>query len=422
MKNKMEETNMKGLIFSEDNGQYRFLPGRITYENDTITKVETLEESALTQEEKETYILPGLVDIHLHGCMGVDFSDCVKITAPAILDTICAYETANGITSICPATMTCAQDRLLEILQQTKEFVNHTAAQNIQDTPNTQNTQNKEIPQNAAIRGIYLEGPFLSREKCGAQNPAYCQLPNLALLDRLQEASGGLIRMVAIAPELEGAIDCIREGSNKENAYRFSIAHTMADYDTAKAAIEAGAKHVTHLTNAMPAFLNRAPGVIGAAFDDPDTYVELIGDGVHVHPSVIRAMFAMFGPKRIVLISDGTAATGCVDGKYTLGGQTVYKQGALVTLCDGTIAGSATNLFDCMKRVIGMGIPAEDVIRCATINPAKSVAIDDTVGSLQVGKRADLLICDTQWNLQRVIASGKEILYNKYIYDKEATP
>lgn len=386
----METQIIKGRIFTQQNGKYGFTPGKIAYENDTITAVEPLPESDLTPEELETYILPGLVDIHLHGCKGVDYSDCVKITDPQVLPTICAYETAHGITSICPATMTCPEEQLLAIMRHTENF--------------TENT-----PQ-SPIRGIYLEGPFLSREKCGAQNPAYLRLPDLALLDRLQEVSGGLIRMVAIAPETEGAIDCIREGSKAENgAFRFSTAHTMADFDTAKAAIDAGAKHVTHLYNAMPAFLNRAPGVIGAAFDDPETYVELIGDGVHIHPAVIRATFAMFGADRIVLISDSTAATGCPDGKYTLGGQTVYKQSALVTLCDGTIAGSATNLFDCMRSVIAMGVSAEDAIRCATINPARSVGIDEKVGSLEVGKCADLLICDPQWNLQRVIASGKEI-------------
>ena len=231
------------------------------------------------------------------------------------------------------------------------------------------------------------------------------------MLQRLLEASGSLVRLVAIAPETEGALECIREGSNLQDmqAFRFSIAHTEADYDMAKAAIEAGAKHVTHMYNAMSAFLNRAPGVIGAAFDDPDTYVELIGDGVHIHPSVIRATFAMFGAQRIVLISDSMEATGKPDGKYALGGQDVYKQGSLATLCDGTIAGSATNLFDCMKSVIAMGIRPEDAIRCATINPARSVGIGDLVGSLEAGKRADILVCDPQWNLQRVIASGKEL-------------
>ncbi|MBO4902372.1 MAG: N-acetylglucosamine-6-phosphate deacetylase [Lachnospiraceae bacterium] len=384
---------MKGMIFLKTeetagtkDSAYLFLPGEILSEGDTIKEINRLKETDLTQEEKERYILPGLVDIHTHGCMGADFCDSVKAEGDAVLETICAYETSVGVTSLCPTTMTYDEARLTAIMQKARDFThgNH--------------------PLKQAVAGVHLEGPFISREKCGAQNPEYIQKPDLAMLERLQEASGGLVRLVAIAPETDGAIDCIRKGS----AFRFSIAHTTADYETASRAIAAGAKHVTHMYNAMPPFLNRAPSVVGAAFDDKDTFVELIGDGIHVHPSVVRATFSMFGAKRVVLISDSMEATGKPDGTYALGGQEVFKKGNLATLADGTLAGSVTNLFDCMKSVIAMGVPQEAAIRAATINPARSVGIDGLVGSLDTGKRADILVCDKALNLQRVIASGVE--------------
>ena len=386
---------MRGWIFTQKEQQDapRFVPGEIAYEGDTITSVTVLDESDLTAEEKETYLLPGLVDIHLHGCMGVDFCDSIDYKDDEMLRTMCEYEASQGVTSICPTTMTYDEERLIKIMKKAKDFTGSLH------------------PLKDCVAGVHLEGPFISRAKCGAQNPKFIQDPDLAMLDRLQEASGGLVRLVAIAPETDGAIDCIREGSNRPKGqdFCFSIAHTTADYDTAKEAIAAGAKHVTHMYNAMPAFLNRAPGVIGAAFDDKDTYVELIGDGIHIHPSVVRATFEMFGPERIVLISDSMEATGKPDGKYALGGQDVYKQGNLATLRDGTIAGSVTNLFACMKSVIAMGIAPEDAIRCATLNPASSIGISDTVGVLLPGKRANILVCDRDLNLNRVIASGKEV-------------
>ncbi|MCR5591714.1 MAG: N-acetylglucosamine-6-phosphate deacetylase [Lachnospiraceae bacterium] len=384
---------MKGWIYTAGPDSKSFQPGEITYENGIITSVKTLPESELSEEENRTRIIPGLVDIHLHGCMGADFCDSTKYDGDEVLEGMCRYETEHGVTSFCPTTMTYDEKRLTGIMKKARDFIggNH--------------------PLKESVKGVHLEGPFISREKCGAQNPKYIKKPDAAMVERLMDASGGAVRLVAIAPETEGASSCIRSCRENESLkdIRFSIAHTAADYDTAKEAIKAGAKHVTHMYNAMPPFLNRAPGVIGAAYDDPETFVELIGDGIHIHPAVVRATFSMFGPERIVLISDSMEATGMPDGTYALGGQDVYKKGNLATLSDGTIAGSATNLFDCMKSVIAMGIPAEDAIRCATINPAQSVGIDEVAGSLETGKSADILVCDEQLNLKSVYLSGVRI-------------
>ena len=381
---------MKGWIYTlNENGAPCFVPGMITYENGVITSVETLQRSELSAEEDETRILPGLVDIHLHGCMGKDFCDSTEYAGDEVLAAMCEYETGAGVTSICPTTMTYDEERLARIMKKARDFTEG------------------DHPLKNTVKGVHLEGPFISAEKCGAQNPDYIQKPDLDMLKRLQDASGGLVRLVAIAPETEGAISCIKNGTDLPDgqAFRFSIAHTAAGYDIAEEAIKAGAKHVTHMYNAMNPFRNREPGVVGAAYDDPETFVELIGDGIHNHPAVIRATFSMFGAGRIVLISDSMEATGMPDGRYALGGQEVHKQGKRATLSDGTIAGSVTNLFECMKSVIAMGIPAEDAIRCATINPALSVGIADKVGSLEAGKNADIIVCDRQLNIKNVIIS-----------------
>ncbi len=381
---------MRGMVFlpeDQEQGGYAFSPAEILFEGEKIDKIRRLPDEELNKKERETFILPGLVDIHLHGCMGVDFCDSVEEKGDGVLPAMCEYEAHAGVTSTCLTTMTYDEDRLIKIMQKARDF------------------SEGDHPLKNCMMGVHLEGPFISREKCGAQNPKYIHSPDPAMLQRLQEASGGLIRLVAIAPEKEGALSCIKQG----DGFRFSIAHTTADYETALSAIRAGANHVTHMYNAMPQLLNRAPGVIGAAFDEKDTFVELIGDGIHVHPAIIRATFSMFGSERIVLISDSMEATGMPDGKYALGGQDVYKQGNLATLSDATIAGSVTDLFSCLKSVIAMGIPKEDAIRCATINPARSVGIDGLVGSLEEGKRADLLITDRSLNLQSVIASGRPL-------------
>ena len=218
----------------------------------------------------------------------------------------------------------------------------------------------------------------------------------------MQEKANGLIKLVTIAPEAEGAMECIKE---LKDEFRFSIGHTMADYDMACKAVEAGVDHVTHLYNAMCQGTHREPSVSEAAADN-NVFIELICDGVHVHPSVVRNAFRIYGDDRVILISDSMRATGISGGEYTLGGQKVHVNDTQATLEDGTIAGSITNLYDCMKKAIAMGIPTESAIKAATINPARSIGIDNVVGSIEAGKRADILIVDEDMKLEAVIISG----------------
>ncbi len=329
------------------------------------------------------YMIPGLVDIHFHGCKGADMCDGTR----EALDVIAAYEASVGVTSICPATMTIPKDELVKVMKNAGEYSYNGGAH---------------------IVGINMEGPFISPSKKGAQaadNIMHCDYEYFC---KLQEAANGLIKLVDIAPEEPGAMEFIDKV--KDNVVA-SLAHTASDYDTAKEAIEHGASHATHLYNAMPPLNHRNPGVIGAVRDSGKCHAELICDGVHIHPSVIRATFAMFGAERMILISDSMRATGLDDGEYTLGGQAVSVKGNLATLHDGTIAGSATNLMDCMRYVVKeAGLSLETAVMCAASNPAKEIGIFDEAGSIAVGKRADFVLLDKELNIVGVYIDGKEII------------
>lgn len=381
-------THLRGMIFTKD---CVFEPGELVIEDGIIKEVQICDYEALTQKEQEQYLIPGLVDVHFHGAAGYDFCDGTKEAMQAIA----AYENEHGITSICPATMSLPVTELEQILAVAAEW-------------------KKE---SGSLCGIHLEGPFIAKEKKGAQKEEYIIPADVATLRKLQEKANGLIKLVTIAPETEGAMECIEE---LKDEIIFSIGHTMADYETACKVFEAGADHVTHLYNAMCPGTHREPSVPEAAADYGNVYVELICDGVHVHPSVVRNAFRIYGDDRVVLISDSMRATGMeanavLDDKtkdnekscFTLGGQKVIVNGALATLEDGTIAGSVTNLYDCMKKAIAMGIPKESAIKAATINPARSIGMDGEIGSMEAYKRADILVVDEDLRVETVIIGGK---------------
>lgn len=360
-----------GNIFFPD-GSFRY--GKLEIEQDRVTGVYEVSAQKLTEEEMHTRIIPGLVDIHSHGCVG---HDTCEATADELYEMV-EFEKKRGVTSYCPTTMTYHEDKLTKICRTIVEC-NH---------PN--------------IKGIYLEGPFISKEKKGAQNEAYIMKPDAAMVERLLEASEGLTKVIAIAPETEGALSVIAQIKDR---IRVSVAHTNADYDTAKEAFANGARQVTHLYNAMPPYNHRNPGVIGATYDNAQVMVELICDGIHVHEAVIRNTFRQLGPERVILISDSMEATGMENGTYALGGQTVYVRDRLATLADGTIAGSASTLFDCLKHAVKIGVPVADAIWAATRNPAKAIGIYDGVGSIEVGKKADLLLLNENFEIVNVIQS-----------------
>ena len=348
---------------------------------------EKLEQSSgdgKTYDASGCYVIPGLTDLHFHGCVGEDFSDAT----PDGLQKMADYELSRGVTQICPAGMTLGEDQLTRICE-------NAAAHRAKN------------PGGAELVGLHLEGPFLCKAKKGAQNEAFLHDPDPAMLHRLQQAAQGMVKLVTLAAEQPGALEFIR--SAQEDGITVSLGHTTADYDTACAAYEAGARQATHLFNAMPPFTHRAPGVVGAAFDHPQVKVELISDGVHIHPSVVRAVFQLFGAGRVILISDSLRATGMPDGRYPFGGQEIEVHGNRATMADdpNTLAGSVSDLMACMRSAVSFGIPLHDAVRAAAVNPAQVLGIFDRLGSLDVGKTANLAILDRDLNLKDVFFRGQ---------------
>lgn len=366
---------INGLVFQEKGA---FEPASVYLRGERIVSEETYlstEGPETITDAKGCYIVPGLTDIHFHGCMG---SDCCDGTEEAFR-AIAEYELRQGVTSITPATLTMSEETLTKICHTAKNF---------------------SCADGADFCGLYMEGPFISPGKKGAQNEKYICPADTDMLRRLQEACGGMIRTVTIAPETEGALEFIRANKGSIN---ISLAHTTADYDTAMEALSCGASQLTHMYNAMMPFGHRAPGPVGAAADSAHCMVELICDGVHIHPAVVRTTFKIFGDDRIILISDSLRAAGLTDGQYELGGQTVTVKGNLAVLEDGTIAGSISNLMSCVRTaVLEMGIPLASAIKCAAVNPAKAVGIYQDYGSLAPGKYGNIVVLDRNLDLKMV--------------------
>ena len=362
----------RGKVFQEDGN---FLEQTL-YVNDhrLVDKAEYQDDGEVIDAEG-LLVLPGLVDIHSHGAAGEDFSD----GNPEGLKKILQYEKRCGITSYCPTSMTFPKERLRQIFASIK---------------------GAQTEDGATVVGINMEGPFLDPAKKGAHVEKWIAAPDVAFVRELNQDADGLVRLVTLAPNMDGAEEFIKE---MHEEVCISLGHTAADYDCASRAMKLGAHHVTHLYNAMQPFGHRAPGLIGAAMDDPECMVEMICDGYHIHPSAIRAAFRMFGPERVILISDSMRATGMENGTYELGGQEVTVKDRKAVLKDGTLAGSATNLYGCMCKAVEFGIPLEQAIMAATANPARSIGIFDCVGSIRIGKQADLLLVSENFELKRVI-------------------
>lgn len=418
--------------------EQKFVPGEIVVLGDRITKVradgekrqaaaEALETEPSVNgfpedEEAEevvvdgegAYAIPGLIDLHFHGCVGADVCD----GTPEALKKIAQYEASVGVTAIAPATMTLPVEELEQILRNTAAYkraqdehraANAAAGQSVQRAEQKADGMPEgklEFPE-ADLLGLNMEGPFISPVKKGAQDEKNIVPCNVEIAKRFLKASEGLVKFIGIAPEESSeAVAFIQE---MKDSVDISLAHTNADYDTAMAAFAAGANHAVHLYNAMPAFTHRAPGVIGAVADSRHVMVELICDNVHIHPAVVRATFAMMGADRMVLISDSMRATGMPDGTYTLGGLDVSVNGNRATLVDGgALAGSVTNLMDCMRTVVKvMKIPLETAVACATANPARCLGVYDTYGSITEGKKADIVLLDEDLELKMVIKDGQ---------------
>lgn len=310
-------------------------------------------------------IYPGLIDTHSHGCIGED-------TCDGELAEMARFYLANGTTTWYPTTMTVGFDTLVNACH-----------------------ANTHIEGGANIPGFHLEGPFINVKLKGAQNEKHIIPPTHELIKKCEYA-----KKITVAPEVEGAIDFIRECP-----IVVSIGHTTTDYETAKAAFEAGAVCLTHTFNCMPGLHHRAPGPIPAGAEC-GAYAELICDGVHVHPSMVRLLIGLYGTDRIVLISDSVRPAGLGDGKYDLGGIEITVTDGKAYTPGGNLAGSTSMLIDCVRCAIKFGIPEEDAVKMATENPAKLMGLT-TKGKIEVGMDADFIIVDDDFKLIKAIARGE---------------
>lgn len=331
------------------------------------------------------YVIPGLIDIHFHGSAGADISDG-EVEG---LHKMGAYEASRGITSMCPATMTLSSEQLEEAARSVAMYI----------------PQENE----SDLVGINMEGPYISPKKVGAQNPEYLRHASVEEFERLQEASGGLFKLVDIAPEEEGAMDFIEALKDEVS---ISIAHTCTNYETASRAFAAGANHVTHLYNAMEPMHHRMPGPIPAAIEHEHVMAEIIADGIHIHPAMVRLAFRVFGEDRMILISDTLRAAGMGDGTYDLGGQDVTVRGYEARIENGALAGSVSDLMRCFYVCVhDMNLSLVSAIKAATINPARSIKIDKEYGSIEAGKVANVVLLDEDTlEVKQVILRGKAIL------------
>ena len=371
-----------GLVFGAD---CAFTARDVFIEHETIVEPYGLaSDSEEFFDAEGDYVLPGFVDIHTHGAVNHDFCDADREG----LETMLAWYGNQGVTSVVFATMAYPEPVIADAVRAAVPYLG-------------------KAGYGAVLRGVNMEGPFFSQNKRGAQNPDYLTYPDIGFFERISSLSQGYLRFVDLAPELPGAMDFIRGASNK---CAVSLAHTEASYDIASAAFEAGATHVTHLFNGMPVFSHREPGVVGAAFDKA-AFIEIISDGFHIHPAAVRAAFRMFGARRVCLISDSMRAAGMPDGEYEIGGQAVRVCDGKAVLAGETaaIAGSVVNLADMCRRAVRFGVPIEYAVQAAAPNPAIAAGLYHEVGSLDPGKRADIVIWDPELKMKAVFCAGKRI-------------
>lgn len=360
---------------------FRLVQGDIEIEDGKILRVGKdlpRKEEDLAVDCAGSYtVVPGFVDVHIHGCAGADTCDATR----EALEAMAAFLLAHGVTSFCPTTMTTSRETIQAALLAAKDMMDH------------------PMEGGARVVGVNMEGPFIAKERKGAQKEEDILPPDFPLFQRFYEESGGIVRLVDVAPEQPGGLDFVEKASQ---LCTVSIAHTTADYDQAKAAFDKGVTHATHLFNAMSGLHHRKPGVVGAVFDDSRVRGELICDGFHIHPAVLRAAFQLLGD-RALIVSDSMRANGMPEGEaFDLGGQMVTVHQGKALLPDGTIAGSVTNLHQEIKNLVSFGVPFEQAVKAATLLPARAIGLDGEIGSIAPGKRADLVVLDENLDIAAV--------------------
>lgn len=331
----------------------------------------------------DCYVVPGFIDTHVHGAMGKTFIDPEEDT----YEKFAGYEAQNGTTSLVPALSAAKADKLSDCVENLASYVNNPA------------------DGCAEIVGIHLEGPFFNEKYKGAHLPENIRNPLLDEFNRHYEASKGTIKIITMAPELDGADEVIKRAT--ELGVVVSAGHTNANNEQMKHAFEVGVTMGTHLYNAMSAMNHREPGTVGALLSNSDVKCELICDFVHVHPDVVKLTFDIKGKDKINVITDAEMAAGFPDGEYEVNGRILTVINKRVYTEDGTIAGGSSCLVDCVRNLVSIGIPLETACMMATKNPAETVGIYNKKGSLSVGKTADIVILNKDLTIKNVILRGK---------------
>jgi N-acetylglucosamine-6-phosphate deacetylase len=333
----------------------------------------------------ECTAIPGFVDVHIHGAGGHDVMEADETALNIITGKLAAF----GTTSLLATTITASADETCRSVEGISKYISG---------------QYQTNDARAEILGIHFEGPFLSKERRGVHPAEWLQLPSAELLQRFLHAASGNARILTIAPELLGAMPCI--DAARSLGMVVSIGHTDATYEQARAAVAHGAHHATHVYNAMRPFTHRDPGVIGAVLTTPEVSAELIADGVHVDEIAMKILLQAKGPQRLILISDGTSATGMPDGKYMLGGLEVTVSGGVCRNAEGRLAGSTLTLDRALRNIINLGVPLSDAVRMLTLNPATLLGIEFKKGALRTGADADIVLLNEGLELSRVWARG----------------
>jgi N-acetylglucosamine-6-phosphate deacetylase len=333
----------------------------------------------------ELTAVPGFVDIHVHGAGGRDVMEGDE----RALGTITGRLAAFGTTSLLATTVTASADETCRAVEGISKYISR---------------QYQASGGRADILGIHFEGPFLSKERRGVHPQEWLQLPSAELLQSLLRSASGNARIMTIAPELLGAMPCI--DAARSLGMVVSIGHTDATYEQARAAVAHGAHHATHVYNAMRPFSHRDPGVIGAVLTTPEVTAELIADCVHVDDVAMKVLLQAKGPEGVILISDGTSATGMPDGKYLLGGLEVTVMDGVCRNDEGKLAGSTLTLDRALRNIVRLGVSLGDAVRMLTLNPAKLLGIEFKKGALRTGADADIVVLDENLEIRHVWARG----------------
>jgi N-acetylglucosamine-6-phosphate deacetylase len=369
------------------NEEGRFVNGDIAFENGVLTDVGHAENirGAECTDLGGCLVTPGLVDIHTHGALGYD----VTTAKPEEIREISRFLACHGVTTFFPTTITAAGDEL------------ELAVSRIEQASRLKGL-------GASIRGVHFEGPYLSPARKGCHDESLLRLPSIEGFDRLRKSAGALRVRLTVAPELKGAYDLISYARSVGTSV--TLGHTDADEKTSLGALEAGADSFTHLFNAMRGINHREPGAAGAALVS-DAYTELICDGVHIHPDIIKLVCRLKGPDKVVAITDAMNAAGCGDGEYIFCGAKVTVKDGAARDADGTLAGSTLLLVNAVKNFIRFAqVGFVEAVGYATANPARAAGIYDKAGSITRGKAADLAVFGGDGQLEAAFCRGERFM------------